>query len=111
MTVKQHYGLKFETVRAEGRKFHFANPEVSIPGSMELAQLLNHLGASESSYLLESINDVISSSTSEISYSLDNSQGVWVEYAPPNCTISGSQTMTLIDLKSLVEEWISFTNS
>lgn len=111
MTVKQQYGLKFETVMAEGRKFHFAEPEVSIPGSMELAQLFNHLGTSETSNLHDSINDVISSATTEISYLPDNSQDVWVEYSPPNCSISGSHTMTLTDLKSLVEEWINFTNS
>ncbi|MFT5823142.1 MAG: hypothetical protein ACI8ZM_004402 [Crocinitomix sp.] len=109
MSIKAAYKLNFGKIVSQGHSdFYVCNWSNEIEGSLELGELLQTLADEESQFFLEELNIVIVGEEHEAYYSLDQAIHVWVDFSPPNAVISDTFTISLIDLKELIEDWIAF---
>jgi hypothetical protein len=65
-----------------------------------LGQLLQALADEESQCFLEEMNSVLTGENYEEDYQLDQVSDIWVDFFPPNALISGTFTISLVDLKA-----------
>lgn len=115
MSIKDQYHLSFSKIRSteDNSIFYSCDGNNEIQGSIVLSELLQSISDKESDTLLEEVEHAISGTNDEEDYLLDQDSSTWVEFNSPNAIIYGggglySFTMTLLNLKQLLEEWIVF---
>jgi len=113
MTKREQYNLNFEKLKINGSYFRFgcSSYNALIHGSLQLSSLLDVLSNREPDGLLEEVNLALSGQCFEDIYRPDGSSIDKVEIFPPNAIVNDSFTISLIDLKELLEEWISFVEN
>lgn len=111
MTIKEQYKLIFSKMKMEGFSDSFMCTGSSyVNGSLQLATLLRALSDKEPDGLLEEVNLALTGGDYEEYYSIDMSSVDTIRMIPPNAIINNSFSISLIDLKQILEEWIYFIN-
>lgn len=113
MKKSEQYRLWFSKSQAsDGRVRYSCYPAIRTTTSDEsyyLAGLLDLLSDSEPKYLLEEIENALNNKYFEEYYSLDHSgPDDSIQILPPNVILNNSFSISLIELKLLLEEWILF---
>lgn len=113
MTKQELYKLNFEKLNIKdwGIRYGCTSYSNNVTGSSQLASLLDTLSDREPDYLLEEINLALSGGDYEEYYSPDMSGVESVRISPPNAIINDDFSISLIDLKELLEEWIEFVEN
>lgn len=83
---------------------------ININASLQLANILEILSDGDSVGLLDEINLALNGNFFEEIYRPDGSSVDKIEITPPNAIINENFTISLIELKELLEEWIGFVN-
>lgn len=113
MSKRQQYNLTFSKITTSGFSDSFVcTRAVKTTEALVLSGLLNSLGEREGPQLLEEIEHALNNLPFEEYYTADGvilSDGVQI--IPPNAIISQQIQLSLIELKSLIEEWVEFINS
>jgi len=109
MNVKVEYGLIFRRINHE--KFGpicECQSDPNIEGSFELSDLLNSFSNQDIKYVQDEVNNAIRGVNVEEEYLPDTSSTAWITLMFPNAMISDQVTITLLELKELLEEWRQF---
>ncbi len=105
MVIKEKYSLSFQKINWDSRiRYSCFSANNSINGSPQLANLLDVLSDREPDGLLEEVNLALIGGD----YEPDMSSVDTIRITPPNAIINDSYTISLIELKQLLEEWIEF---
>lgn len=111
MTKKEQYSLKFVKIKdSVNSDTYLCQGDFSVQGSLKLAHLLSILSNREPQYLLEEVNLALSNGDFEEYYLPDASVTDVIRIVPPNIIVNGF-TITLLNLKQLLQEWIAFIES
>lgn len=112
MSIKTTYNLRFsKTTGYYGATMYFCDWDLTIPGSLELGTLLQGLSDREPDLFLEDLNFALSGGGYEEDYHLDGVSSIHVNFLPPNAqliTPYSTYSISLLDLKELLEDWIAF---
>lgn len=113
MTKREQYKLNFEKLKIDNSYYRYGcvSSNTTINGSPQLANLLDVLSDREPDGLLEEVNLALTGGDYEEYYSPDMSSVDNIKITPPNAVINNSFTISLIDLKKLLQEWIAFIES
>ena len=83
----------------------------NVQDSLQLASLLRSVSDKEPDGLLEEVALAIAGGDYEEYYSPYGSAVDTIKIVPPNAIYNDYYTVTLIELKQLLQEWISFIES
>lgn len=113
MTKRELYRLNFQKLNIQnwGIRFTCTSFSPSTSGSPQLAMLLDVLSDREPDSLLEEIESALNGDDFEEIYRPDSSTVDKIEIIPPNAIINESFTISLTELKALLEEWIEFVDN
>lgn len=112
MTKGEQYKLGFTKshISGWGILYHCTQTEVTND-SIYLARLLNTL-SNHAEPLLEDVETALTGTPEDEYYTFNvSSVDDSVRFLPPNAIINGDYTISLVNLKALLEEWIAFCNS
>lgn len=109
MAKQEQYKLNFIKINYEGNKvYHRCNMIQTNQESLALSELLNYIGKYPEG-LIDEIDNAQSGQDFDEIYSFDTAPGDFgLKILPPNAIIEQmgySYTISLIDLKELLEEW------
>lgn len=111
MSRRQEYNLNFNKVNSSVfSPLFICIGNENTAGSLELASLLRSISDKESDGLLEEVNLALTGGDYEEYYSPDGSAVDTIKITPPNAIYNDYYTISLFDLKELLEEWIDFIN-
>lgn len=111
MTKKEQYALSFIKISDNLGDMYICTGKENVQGSLQLASLLRSVSDKEPDGLLEEVALAIAGGDYEEYYSPDGSAVDTIKIVPPNAIYNDYYTVILIELKQLLQEWISFIES
>jgi hypothetical protein len=112
MTKREQYKLSFDKMNIPNWGVRYTCTQTQVTDdSIYLSQLLDLLSVRQADEFLYELNNALSGAYFEEYFSFNASSIDYsVRIMPPNVVINGTYSITLNNLKELVEEWVQFIN-
>jgi hypothetical protein len=111
MTRREFFGLRFYKIAdpIDGSPLHLCNRDQ--PHVYSHLTFISNLNKYEVDALLEEVTKAVSGQPVDSEFESDGVENTSVIINPPNITVGGQCTISLPDMKGLLEEWKAFLNT